>query len=237
MVLWLKPMMPRRNWGPPVNVHTWLRYLARAGITVSSYNPLWDYINVLSWHKLFLPCEIHYWCQFGNGVTINDLWCRSETESPLWMYTQGYAAWRMLVSRSLVMIHYGITLMCYLPSTLPWNNFYVVCQVIKQQLSTLSDQKDIPLLCVVFFILILVVTTHTSSLYILCVEVKPWSFLVSRDNRLALNMEIYFPCCWDAGVCSFALLYSLIKWIIHLACRKGWTTWPNGILPKYMIFC
>jgi hypothetical protein len=115
MVLWLKLMVPRWNRGPPVDAYTWLRYSARAGIIVSSYNPLWDYINVLSWHKLFLPCEIYYWCQFGNGVTINDLWCRSKTESPLWMDTQGYAAWRMLVSRSLVMIHYGTTLMCYLP--------------------------------------------------------------------------------------------------------------------------
>jgi hypothetical protein len=24
--------------------------------------------------------------------------------------------------------------------------------------------------------------THTSFLYVLCVKVKPWSFLVSRDN-------------------------------------------------------
>jgi hypothetical protein len=31
------------------------------------------------------------------------------------MYTQGYAAWRMLVSMSLVMIRYGTTLMCDLP--------------------------------------------------------------------------------------------------------------------------
>jgi hypothetical protein len=38
---------------------------------------------MLSLHKLFLPREIHYWCQFGNGVTIIDLWCRGETESPL----------------------------------------------------------------------------------------------------------------------------------------------------------
>jgi hypothetical protein len=56
---------------------------------------------------------------FGNGVTINDLWCHRETESPLLMYTRGYADWHMLVSRSLVMIHYGITLMCYLPWTFP----------------------------------------------------------------------------------------------------------------------
>jgi hypothetical protein len=55
-------------------------------------------------------------------------------------------------------------------------------KVIKQHLSSLLDQTDIPLSCVVSFLLILVVTTHTSSLYILCVKVKPWSFLVSRDN-------------------------------------------------------
>jgi len=53
-----------------------------------------------------------YWCQFGSGVTIKDLWCRSETESLLWMRTQDCATRRMLVSRSLVMIHYGTTLMC-----------------------------------------------------------------------------------------------------------------------------
>jgi hypothetical protein len=91
---------------------------------------------------------------------------------------------------------------------LPWINFYVVCEVIKQHLSSPFDQKGIPLSCVVSFLLILVVTTHTSSLYILCVKVKPWSFLVSRDNWLALNMEICFPRYWSAGVCSFALLFN-----------------------------
>jgi hypothetical protein len=81
MVLWLKLMMPRQNRGPPVNVHTWLCCSTRAGITVSSHNPLWDYINVLSWHNLVLPRGIHYWC-----CSVNDLWCCSQTESPLWMY-------------------------------------------------------------------------------------------------------------------------------------------------------
>jgi hypothetical protein len=55
-------------------------------------------------------------------------------------------------------------------------------EVTKQHLSSSLDQKGIPLSCVVLFILILVVTTHTRSLYVLCVKVKPWSFLVSRDN-------------------------------------------------------
>jgi hypothetical protein len=87
MVLWLKPTVPRRNRGPPMGIHTRLCCSARAGITVSSCNPLWDYINVLSWHNLVLPREILYWCQFGSGVMINDLWCRNETESLLWMRT------------------------------------------------------------------------------------------------------------------------------------------------------
>ena len=53
---------------------------------------------------------------------------------------------------------------------------------IKQPLSFPLDQKGIPLSCVVLFLLILVVTTHTSSLCILVVKVKPWRFLVLRDN-------------------------------------------------------
>jgi hypothetical protein len=91
---------------------------------------------------------------------------------------------------------------------LPWNNFYVVCEVIKQHLSSLLDQKGHTTFVCGLFSLILIVTTHTSSLYVLWVKVKPWSFLVLKDNWLALNMEIYFPCCWDAGVCSFALLFN-----------------------------
>jgi len=77
----------------------------------------------------------------------------------------------------------------------PWNNFYVVCQMIEQHLSSPSDQKGIPLSCVVLFLLILVVTTHTSSLDILWVKVKPWIFLVLGDNWLVLKMEIDFSCC------------------------------------------
>jgi hypothetical protein len=180
MVLWLKPMVPWRNRGPPVNVHTWLCYLARTGITVSSHNPLWDYIDMLSLHKLFLPREIHYWFQFGDGVMVNDLWCRGQTESSLWMHTRDCATHRVLVSRSLVMIHCGTTLMVIFcgPSLEIISMLFV--EVIKQHLSILFDQKGIPLLCVVSFLLILVVTTHTSSLCILCCK----------------------------GVCSFALLFN-----------------------------
>jgi hypothetical protein len=182
MVLWLKPMAPRQNRGPPMGAHTWLSYLARAGITVSSHNPLWDYIDMLSLHELFLPREILYWCQFGDGVMINDLWCRSETESLLWMRTQDCATRRMLVSRSLVMIHYGTTLIFHFSWTFPWNDFGVVCRS-NQETSIISVRSiwHTTFLCGLFS-LILVMTTHTSSLCILCVKVEPWSFLVSRDN-------------------------------------------------------
>ena len=43
------------------------------------------------------------------------------------------------------------------------------------------------------FFWFLVVTTHTSSLYVLCVKVKPWSFLVLRDNWLVLLLKIDSP--------------------------------------------
>jgi hypothetical protein len=59
MALWLKLTMPRWNRGPSVCAHPQLCCSARAGIIVSSHNPLWNYIDMLSLHKLFLPREIH----------------------------------------------------------------------------------------------------------------------------------------------------------------------------------
>jgi hypothetical protein len=137
MVLWLKPVVPWRNRGPSMCAHTWSCCSARAGITVSSCNPLWDYVNALSWHNLFFLRGIYYWCLFDNGVTINDLWCRSETESLLWMRTQDCATRQMLVSRSLVMIHYGTTLMCDLPWT-PSLKQFLCCLSNDQATSIIS---------------------------------------------------------------------------------------------------
>jgi hypothetical protein len=137
MVLWRKLMIPRRNRGLSVCAHTRLCCSARVGITVSSCNPLWDYVNALSWHNLFLLRKIRYWCQFGSGVTIKDLWCRSETENLLWMRTQGCATHRLLVSRSLVMIHCGTTLICDLPWTPPLKQF-LYCLSSDQETSIIS---------------------------------------------------------------------------------------------------
>ena len=52
-------------------------------------------------------------CMFSNGATISDLRCRDETESLLWVHTQGCAARHVLVSEFLVMIHYRTAPMCY----------------------------------------------------------------------------------------------------------------------------
>jgi hypothetical protein len=152
MVLRLKPMVSWWNRGPPVNVHTWMCCSARAGITVSSCYQLWDLYQYVISSQIVLPREIHCWCQFGDGVMIKDLWYRGETESLMWMHTQDFAAWRMRVPRSLVMIYYGTTLMCYLPLTFPWNDFDVVCRSDQATPIDLLDQKGIPLPCVVSFL-------------------------------------------------------------------------------------
>jgi hypothetical protein len=143
MVLWLKPMVPWRNRGPPANVHTWLCCSAQAGITVCSHNPLWDYIDMLSLHKLFLPREIHYWCQFGDGGMIKDLWYRRKLRAPCECTRKvmllGAYWYRGLWSWSIVELHWCVIFR----GLLPWNNFYVVCEIIKQPMPWLLDQKSI----------------------------------------------------------------------------------------------
>ena len=66
-------------------------------------------------------------------------------------------------------------------------------EVTKQHLSSSLDQKGIPLSCVVLFILILVVTTHTRSLYVLCVKVKPWSFFSVKGQLISSQYGDLFP--------------------------------------------
>jgi hypothetical protein len=53
------------------------------------------------------------------------------------MRTQDFAAWLMPVLRSLVMIHYGITLMCDLPWTPPLKQF-LCCLSSDQATSIIS---------------------------------------------------------------------------------------------------
>jgi hypothetical protein len=159
-----------------VCAHTWLCCSARAGITFSSCNPLWDYVNTLSWHNLFLLREIvigassvmvSWLMTYGAAAKLRaSSECAHRTVLLVGCWYQGLWSW------SIMERHWCVN-SC---RSFPWNNFYVVCQMIEQHLSSPLDQKGIPLSCVALFLLILVETTHTSSLYVLCVKVKPWSF-------------------------------------------------------------
>jgi hypothetical protein len=96
-----------------------------------------DFFFLIPWNTSLLPNStyifiIHIWptlshmgfligCVFSNGVMINDWRCRDETESLLWVHTQGCAAWHALVSQFLIMIHCRATPMCYLLAILSWS--------------------------------------------------------------------------------------------------------------------
>jgi hypothetical protein len=193
LALWLKLMILRRNRGPSLCAHTRLCCSAHASITVGSHNPLWDYINMLSLHELFLPCEIHYWCQFCNGVMVKDLRYRGESGSLLCMRTQDFAAWRLLVLRSLVMIRYGITLMCDLPWTPPLRQF-LCCLSSDQATSIISigSKGHTTFMCGLFSFDFGSDWTYTSSLYVLCKGEDLELFSVGRQLISSQNGDWLF---------------------------------------------
>jgi hypothetical protein len=209
MVLWLKLMVPWWNWGPSVGAHTWLCYSARAGITVSSYNPLWDYINALSWHNMFFLLReivigassvmVSWLMTYGVAAKLRaSCECAHMTVLLVGCWYQGLWSW------SIVELHWCVIFRG------PSLKQFLCCLSSDQATSIISvgSKGHTPLMCGLLSLDFGGDYTHTSSLYVLCVKVKPWSFLVSRNNWLALKMEICFPCCWDAEVCSFALLFN-----------------------------
>jgi hypothetical protein len=116
------------------------------------------------------------------------------------------ACWyRGLWSWSIVELHWCVIFRWLLP----WNDFGIVCRG-DQATSIISvrSKGHNPFMCGLFSLDFDSDCMRTSFLYVLCVKVKPWRFLVLRDNYLVLKMEIDFPCCWNAGVCSFALLFN-----------------------------
>jgi hypothetical protein len=83
---------------------------------------------------------------FGNGMMTNNWWCRDETESLLWC-THGWAARHALVSRLIVVIHYGTKLMCYLLWTFSQSDRCILSQhaaIIYPNLSSVSCQIPSP---------------------------------------------------------------------------------------------
>ena len=75
---------------------------------------------------------------FTNGATISNLRCRDETESPLWVHTQGYATRHALVSRFLVVIHYRTTPICYFHGALPWLSLLIVSEDLYVELDAIG---------------------------------------------------------------------------------------------------
>jgi hypothetical protein len=139
--------------------------------------------------------------------------CAHRTVLLVGCWYQGLWSW------SIVELHWCVIFR----KPFPWNNFYVVCQVIKQHLSSVLDQTGIPLPCMVSFPLILVVTTYTSSLYILCVKVKPWSFLMLKNSWLTLKMEIDSPASEMQELFTlFELIHVFSNQVDNSSCIKKW---------------
>jgi hypothetical protein len=83
-------------------------------------------------------CYVDFsWVMFGNGIMTNDWWCRDETESLLWC-THGWAARHALVSRLIVVIHYGTTPRSYLLWTFSQSDRHILSQYVAMFCSTLS---------------------------------------------------------------------------------------------------
>jgi hypothetical protein len=81
-------------------------------------------------------------------------------------------------------------------------------EVTKQHLSSLLDQKGhTTSICGLFSFDIGSDYSYQFPLRPLC-KGEALSFLMLENNWLALKMEIDFPYCWNAGVCSFAFLFN-----------------------------
>jgi hypothetical protein len=81
------------------------------------------------------------------------------------------------------MIHCGTALMCDLPWIPPLKQF-LCCLSNDQATSIISvgSKGHTASMCGLFSLDLGSDCTYTSSFYVFCVKVKPWSFLVSRDN-------------------------------------------------------
>jgi hypothetical protein len=178
---------------------------------------------------------------FGNGVMVNDLWCRSKTESLLCMRTQGCVTRRMLVSRSLVMIHYGTTLICCLSWTPPLKQFRCCLSKWSSNIYHLCwINRAYPFHVWTLFLHLDGDFTHTRSLGILSCKGEALELfsverqLISSQNRDLLPLLLR---------CKSLFIRSLIQSMysrtksVHLAWRNRWITWPNGFLPECMTFC
>jgi hypothetical protein len=76
-------------------------------------------------------CPMHsHWLHLVMVLWLNDQWCRDETESLLWARTQGWAARHALVSRLIVVIHYGTTPRSFLLWTFSQSDRRILSQYV-----------------------------------------------------------------------------------------------------------
>jgi hypothetical protein len=96
-------------------------------------------------------------------------------------------------------------------------------EMIKQHLSSLLDQTDIPLSCVVSYLLTLVVATHTSSLCILCCKGEALELfsvgkqlISSQDGDMFIHSPPYLIHVFPNQVSSSRMkkrMNNMTKWI------------------------
>ena len=92
---------------------------------------------------------------------------------------------------------------------LPWNNFGVVCRSDQAtSIISVGSRGHTTFVCGLFSFDLGSDYSYKFPFASFLVKVKLWSFLVLDNNWLAPKMEICFLCCWNAGVCSFALLFN-----------------------------
>jgi hypothetical protein len=83
---------------------------------------------IFSWAPSVCVMWISYWLRLVRVLWLNNWWCRDETESLLWARTHGWAARHMLVSRLIVVIHYGTIPMCYFLCTFSQSDRCILSQ-------------------------------------------------------------------------------------------------------------
>jgi hypothetical protein len=97
---------------------------------------------IFSWAPSIYAMWISYWLRLVMVLWLNDWWCRDKTESLLWC-THGWAARHALVSRLIVVIHYGTTPMCCVLWTLSQSDRGILSQYVAifgPNLSSVSRQ-------------------------------------------------------------------------------------------------
>jgi hypothetical protein len=87
-------MVPWRN-REPTMVHTWLSCSARAGITVNSHDPFWDYTDVLSFVNILSEWSLHFVSICRDILTKSVFSILSDTLSWICIYLQS-GSYRLL---------------------------------------------------------------------------------------------------------------------------------------------